>query len=362
MANIMLTDTCNLKCPYCFANEFVNHQVNEISLENFKKALDFVATERNPNCKLGLIGGEPTLHSHFKEILQILINDPRFNSVILFTNGVKIDEFASELSHPKFHILWNCNSPRDIGQKPYDKMVANLDMLINEKYMKNKITLGINIYENDFQYDYILDLLKKYKYDHVRMSIVVPNTSEKRDFNVKNYFLAIKPKFKEFLFGMLANDIMPTYDCNKMPACLLEDKEMASIQEMVQKKLKERQMKGLPPVGLPPQSSAIFTDFVTCSPVIDIRQDLTAVRCFGLSDCTKTKITDFKTIVDLRNYYYNEIDSYMHKVGINEDCHDCYRRKSMICTGGCFAFKIAKVLKLKEEVERLSWGSNEDGK
>ena len=35
MANIMLTDTCNLRCPYCFANEFVNKSANEISIENF---------------------------------------------------------------------------------------------------------------------------------------------------------------------------------------------------------------------------------------------------------------------------------------------------------------------------------------
>lgn len=42
MANIMLTDVCNLRCPYCFANEFVNVDKNEISEQNFKKAVDFI--------------------------------------------------------------------------------------------------------------------------------------------------------------------------------------------------------------------------------------------------------------------------------------------------------------------------------
>ena len=42
MPNIMLTYRCNLKCPYCFANEFVNKKNTDISLENFEKALDFI--------------------------------------------------------------------------------------------------------------------------------------------------------------------------------------------------------------------------------------------------------------------------------------------------------------------------------
>lgn len=350
MANIMMTDVCNLKCPYCFANEFVNHSVNEISMENFKKALDFIATE--PNTKLGLIGGEPTLHSQFKEILQLLIEDKRFQNVVLFTNGVKVDEFANELAHPKFHILLNCNSAQDIGQAAYDKMCANLDMLINKHYMKERITLGINIYENNFKYEYILALLKKYGYNHVRMSIVVPNTSEKRDFNVKRYFLEVKPKFKEFVYAMLSNNIVPTYDCNKMPACLLTDEELASFDSLIKKKQKERVDAGLPPLFLPMNDSAIYTDTVHCQPVIDIRQDLSAVRCFGLSDCTKTHITDFKTITDLRNYYLNEIDFFAYRSGIMDECKDCYRRKTLRCAGGCLAFRISEIVELKERTNK----------
>ena len=358
MANIMLTDVCNLRCPYCFANEFVNHGVNEIGMENFKKALDFIATE--PNSKLGLIGGEPTLHSNFREILQLLIADRRFNNVVLFTNGVKIDEYANELAHPKFHILLNCNSPRDMGQKAFDKMCANLDLLINKHYMRERITLGINIYQNGFEYDYLLELAKKYQYNHVRMSIVVPNTSEKRDFNVKRYFLDIKPKFKEFIYVMLSNNILPTYDCNKMPACLMEESELAAFNNLIRKKQKEREESGLPPMQLPMSDSAIYTDVSRCSPVVDIRQDLTAVRCFGLSDCTKTKISDFKSLADLRSYYVNEVDSYAYKLGVSDECKDCYRRKTLRCSGGCYAFKISQIMALREKTEEFMRRSDEE--
>ena len=347
MANIMLTDICNLRCPYCFANEFVNKSANEISIENFKRALDFIATE--PNAKLGLIGGEPTIHTQFAELLKIVISDPRYKDVVLFTNGVKFEEFANELSHPKFHILLNCNSPKDIGQKAFDKMVANLDLMVNKYYMHDRVTLGINIYKPDFDFDYILELLKKYNFQRVRMSITVPNTSEKRDFNVKDYFSSIKPRFKEFIYAMLSNDIMPTYDCNKMPTCVLTEKEMMEFNELITKRQRDREMRRLPPLPMPHVSSAINTDVVNCAPVVDIRQDLTAVRCFGLSDCTKVKISDFKSLPDLRNYYMNEIDHYAFKFGIDNECENCYRRKTLRCTGACIAFKIAEILDYKKK-------------
>ena len=117
------------------------------------------------------------------------------------------------------------------------------------------------------------------------------------------------------------------------------------------KKQKEREAAGLPPMRLPMNDSAIYTDVSRCSPVVDIRQDLTAVRCFGLSDCTKTKISDFKSLADLRNYYINEVDSYAYKIGVSDECKDCYRRKTLRCSGGCYAFKIAKIMELNEKAK-----------
>lgn len=47
MANVMITQRCNLSCPYCFANEFTNNNTNDITIENFIKALDFIKTDPN---------------------------------------------------------------------------------------------------------------------------------------------------------------------------------------------------------------------------------------------------------------------------------------------------------------------------
>ena len=64
MANLFLTRKCNLKCPYCFADEFVNKENEEYTMENFHKAINFIKTM--PDERVGFIGGEPTLHPSLK--------------------------------------------------------------------------------------------------------------------------------------------------------------------------------------------------------------------------------------------------------------------------------------------------------
>ena len=124
MANIMLTDVCNLHCPYCFANEFVNKSDTEISEEAFFKAVDFILGDGTHH-SVGLIGGEPTTHSRFAQLLMGLIQDKRADAIILYTNGVLLDQFMELVTHKKVHMLINCNAPEDIGQAHYDRMCAN---------------------------------------------------------------------------------------------------------------------------------------------------------------------------------------------------------------------------------------------
>ena len=147
MPNIMLTYRCNLKCPYCFANEFVNKDNTNITLENFKEAVNFI-TKEGP-ARIGLIGGEPTLHPEFDEILNILINNRFVSECTIYTNGILLDKFMKKIVHPKFRLLVNCNSSKDIGEASFNKMRENLDVLFKEYLMKDRINLGINLYDKN---------------------------------------------------------------------------------------------------------------------------------------------------------------------------------------------------------------------
>ncbi len=58
--------------------------------------------------------------------------------------------------------------------------------------------------------------------------------------------------------------------------------------------------------------------------MIDILQDLSVVRCFGLSAYTKQKISDFSGIQELSAFYRREIDSYAYNTIYSTQCLDCY--------------------------------------
>lgn len=342
MANIMMTDVCNLRCPYCFANEFVNKDKNEISEENFEKAVDFIVGDKSRS-SLGLIGGEPTLHSQFEKYLRKLIVDDRVKTVVVYTNGILLDRYWDVVCHPKVRLLINCNSPKDIGEKQFEKLCENLDYLLLTRMFQKNVTLGINMYQPDFPYEYILELLKKYEFHHVRVSVSVPNLEDERNADAHQYFERMKPRMFAFFHELLSNDIIPNYDCNKIPSCLITEED---VEEFIQYGDREYIHKNI-------DDSNITDKIVKCSPVIDIRQDLTAVRCFGLSECTKQKISDFSGIRELENYYLRTIDAYACNTVYSEKCVDCHAREVRKCNGGCLAFKIKDILSMREFSEKI---------
>lgn len=331
MPNIMLTYRCNLKCSYCFANEFVNKDRSDISEDNFDKAIEFL-TASGP-VSIGLIGGEPTIHSQFKTILEKIIANPLIREAVIYTNGIRVDEYINQIVHPKFRLLINCNSPQDIGEIAYTKLRENLNLLFHQYYMKDRINLGINLYSDDMDYSYIIDLLKRCGLHRVRISVTVPDFSACDDIDALEIFRSRKDFLLKFFKDMEKNDILPYYDCNKPPYCVWNDEEKAWLESYVGKYKVE---------------SNLIGNHSQCFPVIDILPDLRAVRCFGMSDFTKVNILDFRNITDLASFFLNHIDASVYKMASCEDCKNCYERKIRQCTAGCIGFQSSKIKKANE--------------
>ena len=327
MSNIFLTRKCNLKCPYCFADEFVNKNNEEITLENFKKAVEFIKTG---DSKIGLIGGEPMLHPLFSEFLDMLISDDKIDSVIVFTNGLRIDKYINKLKHKKIHLLINCNSIKDIGEKNYEKLKYNLTILKNN----DNVNIGINIYSKDMDYSYIFELLNIADKHFLRYATALPNISKEKTYDVLNSFLKIKPLLMKFFSDCLKNYIVPVTDCNTIPDCLLniEDKRLMIKLNQLAMKYNEK-----------------FITGYTCEPIIDILPDLNAVRCFGLSKYMKASIEEHKNMENLRNYFINQIDLYARLSFVSKGCNDCKMRMLNRC-GLCFTYKMKQCEKLKDYI------------
>lgn len=324
MANIIVTEKCNLACPYCFADEFVNKAANEISVENYKKALSFIESSKSYGEFLGLIGGEPTLHSQFPDLLEIANQEHQLKEVLIFTNGIRINETFSITSQPKFAFLINLNSPKIIGASNFSKIMQNIDSLVSKYDKKHSITLGLNLYKLDMDYTFFIDALEKFKFKSARLSITVPNLTEGN--NGFDKIADFKPLVYNLYIDLLYHGIHAVFDCNKIPPCLWDDKELLKISLFQANCTNER-------IGFNLTTNK-------CNPVIDILPDLTAIRCFGLSGISKVKISDFSSLDDLYLYYINNFDKKLTQIPAKSACYSCEMLLNNSCYSGCLANKI----------------------
>lgn len=323
MANIMINEVCNQKCPYCFASEFVNIRKNNISFENFVKASNFILTETDEQRrgKIGIIGGEPLLHPYFNKFIHYLVNRDDVKRITIYTNGVLLEECIDVILHDKIGLLINVNSPDDVGLGNFNKTEKAINLLVNRYEKHNRLTIGLNIYDN-IDYSFFVELAEKYKMQRVRLSIVVPAHGYAK--NGFEHFIALKNKVLEITKALLVRDIKFGFDCNWPVQCMWTQEEIDDMMLM----------------GLCSTSRDLIPlSHGCCTPVVDILPDLMAIRCFGLSDKTKMSIDQFATIMELRQHYQMNTDSILVQNPLLDKCLKCDLFKNK-CYGGCLANRV----------------------
>ena len=316
MANIVLTGRCDLKCPYCFADEFIKGKSESMDMDAFLSALDFSA----PDGTVGLIGGEPFIYENIDTVLDILKRDSRFFSVMIYTNGINIDKHLDKVVNGKNRLLINLNSPEVIGKARFDRIICSIDELC-KRGMRGSITLGVNLYEENQDFTYFCDTLKAFSFKKARISVVIPRDKSEGSLE---YFRRMKPTLLSLYAQLKKIGVAPCYDCNAVPKCVFTEKELEFIKTLPYVSEIEREL--------------LLGERSVCAPIVDIYPDLTAKRCFGCSDYS-VSIKDFKNISDLKNHFFLAIDSKRVHTLSSRFCADCYKHNTFSCFGGCLCYK-----------------------
>ena len=313
MANIVLINKCNLSCCYCFAKDLLNSEFMYFSMENFVKAVNFIKTRKNE--RIGIVGGEPTIHPNFAEFMEVIYNDNLISNCIIFTNGIEIDKYIDILGHQKFRLLINCNNPQNIG-KLYNKLESNLQQI--DKIKKTKFTLGINLYSPFMDYSYIFDLLKLTNRHSLRFSVSISNNDKQNCTNIIDYYKQFNNILLNFYNDCLKNEIIPFFDCCSVPICATST-EIKKVQLKIISLMKKLNYK-----------FPIFGN--DCSSFIDILPNLHAVRSICFPYYKSVPISDFNSIDLIKEYFYNEIEKYKPFLLVQEKCKTCkYIEKCHIC-------------------------------
>jgi uncharacterized radical SAM superfamily Fe-S cluster-containing enzyme len=109
LANIDLTNRCNLRCPICFANANVQGYVYE---PTYEQVVEMLTLMRNVKPffppAIQFSGGEPTIHPRFLDILKAA-RSMGFSHLQIATNGIRIakdPEFAKKAKESGLYTMY----------------------------------------------------------------------------------------------------------------------------------------------------------------------------------------------------------------------------------------------------------------
>jgi 7,8-dihydro-6-hydroxymethylpterin dimethyltransferase len=108
LAQIDLTNRCNMRCPVCFANATAAGHIYEPPFEEVIRQLRVLRELRpTPWTAIQFTGGEPTIHPRFLDVLSAA-RDMGFSHIQIATNGIKLadEEFAHRCHQAGLHTLY----------------------------------------------------------------------------------------------------------------------------------------------------------------------------------------------------------------------------------------------------------------
>lgn len=334
MANVAIVNYCNLKCRYCFADDMIQDDMKSMTMDDYKKALSFLS--RTPKNHVGIIGGEPTLHPQFEEILKETNKYCKEcnTTATLFTNGIELEKFMPYIGE-RIGILINCNGPQYQSPEVFEKQRKCLDHMDSLSWFENtpnggaKANCGCNIHPGQTDYSYMWDIVDRYHLDHIRTSVVSPAACyEEWRKDKEGYYNMMKPIFLQFCEeakkhsmhmenGMMIPGCRLSMDCGHIPTCYFteEEKELVySICDNVEQGF--------------------------CEPVVDITPDFQATACFGSYETVDMR--DFENLLELERYLLIKKSYPRVQANCTGKCTTCKKHKLLQCQGGCLGFAFAE--------------------
>ncbi len=144
LANIDLTNRCNLKCQICFANAAASGYVYEPSYEQVVQMLNVLRAKKPvPTPAVQFSGGEPTIYPKIFEVLKYA-KQVGFAQVQIATNGLKLTdmEFCIKLRNSGLNTtyLQFDGFNREMYKKIRGRDLLNIKFKVIENYKNIKPT------------------------------------------------------------------------------------------------------------------------------------------------------------------------------------------------------------------------------
>jgi MoaA/NifB/PqqE/SkfB family radical SAM enzyme len=313
VTNLAISAVCNQNCPYCFT---VDHLNRLESGQDFLAPADFEARlsflERSGIDEIRLLGGEPTLHPQFVELIGRARRTGK--PIIIFSNGLMPEKALSHLaslSPAECTVLVNVNEPRAVGEEVHARRCAAI------RRLGERVLLGFNIYRVDFQLDFLLPMIAEAGCrPAIRLGMAQPCLSGDNTYVHPGQYVAIGRKIARFARDAARAGVALEFDCGFV-RCMFSDADLAML-----------------------KASGADVGW-RCNPVLDIDIEGWVIHCYPLSGLGGVPLTPAADAAAVRRAFESRSRAY-RQAGVFPECSTCPFKLSDECSGGCLAVTIRR--------------------
>lgn len=312
MANILLTKKCVRACPYCFAQKEMRDGRGKdfMSWEDVIYCADFLQAA-NDN-QVSLLGGEPTLHPQFIDILLYFLD--RGFDLSVFTSGVMTKPMLRELNkyvraYPLKRVNFVCNLNNPEQTKAPKSETAKVQAFLSA--LGPWTMPGFNIYRLDFDLHFLFDLVERHGLKkRLRLGLAHPVPGAANDFIKVDHIGQVIDRICSYQDDFIKYKIRPSFDCG-FPLCRITDEQLGWLSRLTGR-----------------------VNF-KCIPAFDITPDMQIYCCFPLSGLHRKSIFEFNSYSEAVGFYSKLLERVRLELpGIYDECADCDQRAEGICAGG----------------------------
>lgn len=215
---LILTERCNYHCSFCIRNN-IGHKAKEFEYDSVMFAIEKLS-ELFPSSILLLTGGEPTLHPHFREIVEHSLE--KFFAVQVTSNGSfggELRNYLSPLLKQNLYLQMSLDGTSFLHNKirGMNAFESVIDNLINLNDVSSHVSLSSTVIGEDFEdVKELAKLLNSYSFSHLKVSSAI-------DSNVSNTHYNTARNWNKFVDEILPLcnypvDIKKIYDFDLMRA------------------------------------------------------------------------------------------------------------------------------------------------
>jgi Radical SAM superfamily len=323
VANLAISSVCNQKCAYCFtvdhfqdrreAEDGTGPRVEErfLPVDAFQERLEFL--KRSGIGEVRLLGGEPTLHPQFGELVECA--RAAGMRVVVFTNGLMPAQALGcleALNPEQCTVMVNVAEPDAASDDGFYRRRRDTMRRLGERALP-----GFNIYRPDFGVDFLLDLIAQTGCKRmIRLGLAQPCLSGDNQYIHPNQYRAIAVKIVSFARVAAERGVTLDFDCGFV-RCMFSDDDLNVLR------------------------AAGTNAAWRCNPILDMDIQGYVIHCYPLSRLARLPLASECDAASFRGAFERRSRMY-RQAGVFRECSECPLKARGECPGGCLAMTIRR--------------------